>query len=117
MLVTEAMRKKTAAIDDDRVYEMQVKICKAFANPSRLRILDLLAKEEHNVSELQQSLQITVPNVSQHLSILRNAGVVKTRREGKQIICSLAIPEVKTACSLIREVLRAQLRNGRDIVI
>jgi ArsR family transcriptional regulator len=117
MLVTEAMEKKTPAVDDDRVYEMQVRICKAFANPSRLRMLDLLAKGEHNVSELQQALKITVPNVSQHLSILRNAGVVKTRREGKQIICSLAIPEVKTACSLIREVLRAQLRNGRDLVI
>ena len=117
MQATEAMKKTAPAIDDDRVYEMQVRICKAFANPSRLRMLDLLAKREHSVSELQQALQITVPNVSQHLSILRNAGVVKTRREGKQIFCSLAIPEVKTACSLIREVLRAQVRNGRGLVI
>ena len=61
---------------EEQVYERQVGICKAFANPSRLRMLDLLAKREHSVSELQQALQITVPNVSQHLAILRNAGVV-----------------------------------------
>ena len=117
MLVTGSMKKKAPAVDDERVYDMQVRICKAFANPNRLRMLDMLAKGEYSVSELQQALQITVPNVSQHLAILKNAGVVKTRREGKQIFCSLAIPEVKTACSLIRDVLRAQMRNGRDLVI
>lgn len=111
------MKKPEPLPDDDRVYEMQVRICKAFAHPSRLRMLDLLSKREHSVSEIQQSLNIAVPNVSQHLSILKNAGVVKTRREGKQIFCSLAIPEVKTACSLIREVLRAQVRSGRELVI
>lgn len=111
------MKKRASQSDDDRVYEMQVRICKAFAHPSRLRMLDLLAKREYSVSELQQSLNITVPNVSQHLSILKGAGVVKTRRDGKQIFCSLAIPEVKTACLLIRDVLRAQIRNGRELVI
>jgi len=102
--------------DDPRIYEMQAKICKSFANPIRLRILDLLAKEEHTVTELQQVLKIAVPNVSQHLAILKNAGVVKTRREGKQIYCSLAIPEVKDACALVRSVLRAQIRNDRIMV-
>ena len=117
MLVVAEMKKTEPSPDDDRVYELQVRICKAFAHPSRLRMLDLLSRREYSVSELQQSLKITIPNVSQHLSILKNAGVVKTRREGKQIFCSLAIPEVKTACSLIREVLRAQVRSGRELVI
>jgi hypothetical protein len=43
--------------------------------------------------------------------------VVATRREGKQIYCSLALPEVKQACQLIRDVLRAQVRNERKLVI
>jgi ArsR family transcriptional regulator len=109
--------RKQPPVDDDRVYELQVRICKAFANVTRLRMLDLLAKDEYSVSELQQALGITIPNVSQHLAILRNAGVVKTRRDGKLTFCSLAMPEVKTACSLIRDVLRAQLRRGRDLVV
>lgn len=102
---------------DDQIFEMQVRICKAFANGVRLRMLDLLSKREHSVSELQSCLGITLSNVSQHLSILKAAGVVSTRREGKQIYCSLALPEVKDACHLIRNVLRAQLRNGRKLVV
>lgn len=102
---------------EERVYELQVRICKAFANTARLRILDLLAKRECAVSDLQRQLGITKANLSQHLAILKAAGVVTTRRNGKQIYCSLAIPEVKQACSLIRGVLRAQLRNGRHLPI
>jgi DNA-binding transcriptional ArsR family regulator len=102
---------------DDRIYEMQVRICKAFANASRLHILDLLAKGERTVSDLQRDLGIPTPNVSQHLAILKAAGVVTTRRNGKQIYCSLTIPEVKQACQLIRNVLRAQVRNERKLVI
>jgi ArsR family transcriptional regulator len=116
MLLAE-MKKQAPVVEDDRIYEMQVRICKAFAHPSRLKMLDLLARREFTVSELQQALGLTVPNVSQHLSILKGAGVVKTRRDGKQIFCSLAIPEVKTACSLIRDVLRAQVRSGQDLII
>jgi len=102
---------------DGRVYEMQVRICKAFANSTRLRMLDLLAKREHAVSDIQAELGLSAPNISQHLAILKAAGVVATRRDGKQIFCSLAIPEVKQACGLIRDVLRAQIRNGRKLVV
>jgi len=111
------MAKSTKADTDERVYEMQVRICKAFANSSRLRMLDLLARQELTVSQLQEQLGITTANVSQHLAILKGAGVVATRREGKQIFCYLAIPEVKSACQLIRDVLRAQVRNDKRLQI
>ncbi len=111
------MPKATSGEVDEQIYEMQVRICKAFANPTRLRMLDLLGRREHTVSEIQAELGITAPNVSQHLSVLKAAGVVTTRRSGKQIHCSLTIPEVKQACHLIRDVLRAQVRSQRGLVI
>jgi DNA-binding transcriptional ArsR family regulator len=113
----ETMARSGGPDSDEQIFEMQVRICKAFANGTRLRMLDLLSKHERTVSELQEALGITLPNVSQHLSILRSAGVVTTRREGKQVYCSLTLPEVKQACQLIRDVLRAQLRNGRRLVV
>jgi hypothetical protein len=48
---------------------------------------------------------------------LKAAGVVTTHRAGKRVFCELAIPEVKQACALIRNVLRAQIRNGRHLEI
>ncbi len=102
---------------EEQVYEKQVGICKAFANPTRLRILDLIAKHAYRGSDLQRQLLISKANLSQHLAVLKAAGVVITRREGKQIYCYLAIPEVKQACQLIRDVLRAQVRNGRRLAL
>jgi ArsR family transcriptional regulator len=101
-----ATSRKTA---DDEIYERQAQICKAFAHPGRLRILDLLGKGERGVSALQSELGISKTSISQQISVLKSAGVIVTRRNGKQIYCSLAIPEVKEACQLIRGVLRAQI--------
>jgi ArsR family transcriptional regulator, virulence genes transcriptional regulator len=102
---------------DDQVYERQADICKAFANPTRLRILDLLAKQPYSASQLQKQLAIAKANLSQHLTVLKQAGVVVSRRQGKQVFCSLAIPEVKTACQLIRDVLRAQIKKDSRMTV
>jgi ArsR family transcriptional regulator len=102
---------------EEEVYERQVGICKAFANPTRLRILDLVTNRDYPASDLQRDLSVSKANLSQHLAILKAAGVVTTHRDGKRVYCHLAIPEVKKACALIRNVLRAQIRNGRQLVV
>src|SRR5262249_35163174 len=66
-------------------------------------------------SELHERLGISEANLSQHLAVLRGAGVIATRRTGKQVHCYLAIPEVKQACALISDVLRAQVKNGQRL--
>jgi ArsR family transcriptional regulator len=83
----------------------------------RLRILDLIAQRPYAASELQKKLSISKANLSQHMTVLKAAGVVTTHREGKQVYCSLAIPEVKQACRLIRDVLRAQIRGGQQLAV
>ena len=95
-----------ATREDGYFYERQAQICKAFANPTRLRILDLLGRKARGVSELQATLGVSKANLSQHLAILRNVGTVLTRRNGKQVYCALAFPEIKQACELMRQVLR-----------
>ncbi len=102
---------------EQEIYERQVGICKAFANPTRLRLLDMVARRDHSASELQAFLLISKANLSQHLAVLKAAGVVVTHRDGKHVHCRLAIPEVKKACSLIREVLRAQIRGRRKLAL
>jgi ArsR family transcriptional regulator len=109
-----ATRKK--ATRDTEIYERQARICKAFAHPGRLQILDLLGQRELGVSELQEELGISKTSMSQHLSVLKSAGVLTTRREGKQIYCSLAMPEVKQACQLIHRVLQAQIAAGHGLI-
>jgi DNA-binding transcriptional ArsR family regulator len=108
---------KTENEFETMIYDKQVSICKAFANPIRLRILDMIAHRPYAASELQEQLSISKANLSQHMSILRAAGVIITHREGKQVYSSLAIPEVKQACQLIRSVLRAQIQSGQQLTV
>ena len=100
---------------EEELYERRAGICKAFANPVRLKILDLVAQRPRPVSELHERLGVSEANLSQHLAVLRGAGVIATRRTGKKVHCYLAIPEVKQACALISDVLRAQVKNGQRL--
>jgi DNA-binding transcriptional ArsR family regulator len=93
-------------------YERQACIYKALANPTRLHLVDLLGKRERWSSELQEGLGISKANLSQHLSILKAAGVVATQREGKQLHCGIALPEVKLATTMIRNMTKAVSRNS-----
>ena len=107
--------RKKAPIDF-RIYERQAQICKAFANPVRLVILDLVSRGEVKSADLQEALGITKPNLSQHLTVLRTAGVIVLRREGKQVFCSLAMPEVKQACEIVHKVLMSQWEGARSLL-
>jgi DNA-binding transcriptional ArsR family regulator len=113
--LTMKKRGKQTAVENE-ILERQVLICKAFANTTRLHILDLLGKRDWSAAEIQKELGISKANLSQHAMVLRSAGVVVRRREGKQVYFSLAMPEVKRACQLIQHVLRAQIRNGQRLV-
>jgi DNA-binding transcriptional ArsR family regulator len=68
---------------------------KALAHEARLVILCLLADGEKSVTELEATLNLRQPAVSQQLARLRAEGLVETRREGKNIYYTLARPEVK----------------------
>jgi DNA-binding transcriptional ArsR family regulator len=114
---TSPMKNNKRASIDEEILERQVMICKAFANSTRLHMLELLGKRDWSAHDLQQELGVSKANLSQHVTVLKTAGVILRRRRGKQVYFSLAMPEVKTACQLIRNVLRAQIRNGRQLAI
>lgn len=62
---------------------------KALCDANRIRILEILASGEHCVSDLVTRLEIDQPKVSHHLAILRSAGIVRSRRDGRHINYSL----------------------------
>lgn len=69
---------------------------KALADPERLKIIQCLQSSPRNVSELAKELGTEIANVSHHLQVLRHAGLVRDRKEGKFVIYSLD-PEVVSA--------------------
>src|SRR4030081_2289697 len=67
----------------------------AFANPTRLRILEHLGKVgEVSVNDLAAHLRMSQPRISWHLRMLRVGGVIRTRRDGRQVYCSLDVENI-----------------------
>jgi DNA-binding transcriptional ArsR family regulator len=67
----------------------------AIADPTRRRMLELLRGDERPATELARSFRISQPSVSQHLRVLREAGLVRTRRVGRQRIYRLRPRKLK----------------------
>ncbi len=106
------MEKANTGID---VFEMQAEICKTLANPTRLRILHVLREGEKSVCELTGLLGLRQSNLSQHLSIMRQAQILKTRKQGSNIYYSVAYPKINTACDLVRELLIESIERRQKL--
>ena len=100
---------------DRQIYKLHANICHTLANPKRLEIIDKLRTRELSVTELTEALEISQGNLSQHLSLMRQRGIVTTRREGLNIYYSLSNPKIIQACDLMREVLLEYLENGAEL--
>jgi DNA-binding transcriptional ArsR family regulator len=78
----------------------------AFANPTRLRILQRLGEvEEESVNDLAAHLRMSQPRISWHLRMLRVGGVIRTRREGRQVYCSLDVENIARERRQLEELL------------
>ena len=78
----------------------------AFANPTRLRILERLGKVgEENVNDLALHMRMSQPRISWHLRMLRVGGVVRTRRDGRQVYCSLDVENIARERARLDELL------------
>ena len=96
-----------------QLFKLQAEICRTLAEPKRLAIIHHLREGEMSVGQLAYNLRLPQANVSQHLSMLRERGLVATRREGTTIHYSLTSPKIGEACDLVQGVLTEQLANNR----
>src|SRR6266700_7820779 len=79
----------------------------AFANPTRLRILERLGTVgEESVNDLAAHLRMSQPRISWHLRMLRVGGVVRTRRDGRQVYCSLNVENIARERARLDELIR-----------
>ena len=79
---------------------------RALADPKRLCVLESLSEGELSVRDLATRVSCQVPNMSQHLAVLRSAGLVTARREGNTMLYRLTDPLVLEAYRLIKTIAR-----------
>lgn len=92
--------------DRTDLFDRLAVVGKAFGSARRLELVDLLAQRPHSVEELAAAAGSGVTSVSAHLQILRLAGLVSTRREGRRVVYRLAGDDVLAVYSAMRAVAR-----------
>lgn len=98
------------------IFTLHADICKTFANSKRLEIINALRDEEITASQLLQKINISKANLSQHMGILIQKGVVVARREGINVFYRLSDDRITKACDLMREVLIKKLEKNNKIL-
>jgi DNA-binding transcriptional ArsR family regulator len=93
----------------DEITSLQAEVLKVLSSPRRLAILHCLAEEPMEVGRLATELGVSQPNVSQHLAVMRAAGLVEATRDGREIRYRIADPDVIVACAVMRGVLERRI--------
>ena len=101
---TGALQPDGAELTTDDERQRYAAISRALADAKRLCVLECLSRGERSVSELSREASCHVPNMSQHLAVLRSAGLVESRREGNTVLYRLSDPRILEAYRLIKSV-------------
>ena len=98
------------------LYQAKAEFFRTLGHPARIRVLELLAEGDLAVHELRTAIAIEASNLSQQLAVLRMAGLVAQRREGTEVIYSLALPEVRDLLVAARRILETKHATGVELV-
>ncbi|MGM0446553.1 MAG: ArsR/SmtB family transcription factor [Bacillota bacterium] len=102
---------------DERLYEAREKIMKSLANKYRLKIVDTLGENDKMcVSDLEEELNLNQSSVSKHLSILKTAGVVKSKKEGLKVYYTLKTPCIINYFTCVDNVIKSDLNDRMNIL-
>ncbi|MFC1540975.1 ArsR/SmtB family transcription factor [Candidatus Latescibacterota bacterium] len=96
-------------------FEARAKIIKAMAHPVRLFIVDELFKRERCVRELTRMVGYDMSTVSKHLSVLKNAGIVRDEKRGSQVYYTLRMPCVMNFFGCVESVLKDVAKEQNEL--
>ena len=99
-----------------RIFEKQAQITKAIAHPLRIAILDFLKDGPQCVCDIADHIGSERSNVSRHLSVMTNAGVLASRKEGLKVIYTLKTPCILDFFSCISGVLKQQAKENQRLL-
>lgn len=103
---------------EEQIVSMKSDFFKALAHPTRVRILERLAKSEEEVCvcELIEDFGIEQSNLSQHLSILRKQHLIESTKVGLKVLYRIKYPEVLVILEKVQEILAQQLKEGEALM-
>jgi ArsR family transcriptional regulator len=103
-------------VRSDPVYVVKARMFRTLGHPVRIRILELLRDGERSVGELQVELNLDSSGTSQHLSALRQLGLLDGRRVGTSVFYSIADPRVTELLATAKQILTSALTVSHSLL-
>jgi ArsR family transcriptional regulator len=101
---------------DERVLELKAEILKALAQPTRLKILELLRDKEKCICEIVPALNGEQSNISRHISLMQKSKLVTTRKDGVKVMVKVSDPKIFEILDSVTLLLRKQIIETRKLV-
>jgi ArsR family transcriptional regulator len=96
---------------EDRVLELKSEILKALAQPTRLKILELLRRGEKCICEIVPALNGEQSNISRHISLMQKSNLVTTRKDGVKVMVKVRDPEIFSILDRVGKILKSQMKE------
>src|SRR5215213_6796374 len=107
-MLTQSLKQEISQLEAD--------FCFSLSDPTRILILYALSETPLNVTELTNELGVTQPTTSRHLKVLRDRGLVTTKRQGTTITYHLSDKRLIQALDLLRSVMRDGLNQRANLI-
>jgi ArsR family transcriptional regulator len=101
---------------ESEVNQLHAEICGGLADPNRIMILYTLSQNPHNVTELSNELDMSQPQVSRHLKVLRERGMVTSKRNGTVVVYSLGDKRLIEALDLLRAAMHDMMAKRAELI-
>ena len=101
---------------EDRIYAYHAEMCQVFSHPKRLEVINALRDGEVSVTDLARRLRLTIGNLSQHLSMMKERHILLSRKEGNMVYYRIANPKLIRCFDMMREMLFEQIRQDAALL-
>jgi DNA-binding transcriptional ArsR family regulator len=98
------------------LYNMHADVCKALAHELRVEIIDVLKDKELNFGEIVKKTGVAKSNLSQHLTVMIQKGILTHRKEGLYVYYKLSSDKVYEAFQMMREVLKERIQKESELI-
>jgi ArsR family transcriptional regulator len=100
---------------EERVLEMKAEVLKALAQPTRLKILELLRNGEKCICEIVPAINGEQSNISRHISLMQKSHLVTTRKDGVKVMVKVKNPEIFNILDRVSRILKVQFEEQEKL--
>jgi DNA-binding transcriptional ArsR family regulator len=100
---------------EERILELKAEVLKALAQPTRLKILELLRHGERCICEIIPAINGEQSNVSRHISLMQKSHLVTTRKDGVKVMVKVTDPEIFNILDRVSRMLRDQFKEQEKL--